>query len=130
MQPKLKIKTKNEEDIYASVIEKSGVKTEFTIHTLLDHMDYTKKKLKETKAQIEINETIDKATLAAIPGLADLVVTPEQLRTVIEYFVRQNAKPEYESLVQTCEVTLASYKKQLLEIEDAFGIMMPSTVRE
>jgi len=118
-----KIIDENVEQPYDSVIQKTGLTSEFTINQLMDHLDFSSKKMKEAETQVEINDKQNELIEETIPVLKD--IPEEQWQMATTYFVRKQQRLEYEQLIETCKETIAKYKKTLEDIKNEFGIDIP-----
>lgn len=118
-----KIIDENVEQPYDSVIQKTGLTSEFTINQLMDHLDFSSKKMKEAETQIEINDKQNELIEETIPVLKD--IPEEQWQMATTYFVRKQQRLEYEQLIETCKETIAKYTKTLEDIKNEFGIDIP-----
>ena len=118
-----KIIDENVEQPYDSVIQKTGLTSEFTIIQLMDHLDFSSKKMKEAETQIEINDKQNELIEETIPVLKD--IPEEQWQMATTYFVRKQQRLEYEQLIETCKETIAKYTKTLEDIKNEFGIDIP-----
>lgn len=117
--PKYEIIEANENKL-DSVIEKSGVTIKFTAQQIIDHLDYTKKALKESEAQLDVNGKQDIMSIEILPILKEIPEDKWQL--VMSYAGRQVSRPEIESLIETCKTTIESYESQLAEIKKLLEI--------
>jgi predicted DNA-binding protein YlxM (UPF0122 family) len=98
----------------------------FTVQQLIDHLSYTKKMLKQSEAQLEVNNTQDAMSLEILPILKDIPEDKWQL--VMSYAGRQVSRPEVEDYIATCKETITSYETQMKEIVDEFHIDVPDEI--
>ena len=66
-----KIIEKKDSDL-ETVIEKGGLTTTFTIQDVLDHLEYTEKTLRQTKAQLEAEDMQNTLAEETLPILKEL----------------------------------------------------------
>ncbi len=103
-----------------TIIEKSGLTTKFTAQQVIDHLEYTKKMLKQTEGQLDVNSKQDEMSFEILPILKDIPEDKWQL--VMSFAARQVSKPELVDYIQTCNETIASYETQLAEIKSILGL--------
>lgn len=114
-----KIVEKKENDL-ETVIEKGNLTTRFTIQDIKDHLAFTEKTLRETKAQLEAEKIQDKIALEILPLLKE--VPSDKWNVVLMYANRQVQRPVSESLIETSEATIKSYTEQLEIIKKDLGL--------
>ena len=103
-----------------TIIEKSGLTTKFTAQQVIDHLEYTKKMLKQTEGQLDVNSKQDEMSFEILPILKEIPEDKWQL--VMSFAARQVSKPELMDYVKTCNETIESYEKQLAEIKSILGL--------
>lgn len=110
----------NNDDPMESIIEKHGVTVKFTGNQIIDHIVHTKKTLKQSLSQIQIEDKQDELALEILPMLKD--IPADKYAVAIGYIERQIARPSLNDLIETCENTITSYEKQVELIKDQVGI--------
>lgn len=105
-----------------SIIEKSGIKTTFTLSEVLNHLEHVKKTLNNTQVQLNTEAMQDELAIKLVPEIATL---PEDKWQIIEsYAQRKLDKEEKLKLIDVCNETIKTYSdvsakvSELLEIED------------
>lgn len=105
---------------YDWTIEISGVKTEVTINSLLDHLESTQKVQKEQSGQMTANAEMCRRLEDEYEFLKDL---PQDKWEVLNaYSGKKVSDRQAEELIKMCDETIATYTKHLEEIEKATGI--------
>lgn len=122
-----KVIEKKDSDL-ETVIEKGGLTTTFTIQDVLDHLEYTEKTLRQTKAQLEAEDMQNTLAEETLPILKELPEDKWQL--IIAYASRKNQRPLSVSLIETAEKTIESYKAQLEQIKNDLGLSIEPVVEE
>lgn len=108
------------EDPMESIIEKSGVTTKFTPNQLIEHLSFTRKKLKESEGQLFANDFQDNIVEEMIPSVKDYKL--EELQMIMMYAARKVQRPELESFISTCKETIESYTSQVESINKALKL--------
>lgn len=108
------------EDPMESIIEKSGVTTKFTPNQVIEHLAFTRKKLKEAEGQLFADTFQDKITEEMIPAVKDY--KPEELQMIMMYASRQGQREALESLIKTSKETIESYTSQVEAINKALKL--------
>lgn len=103
-----------------TIIEMGGVTTKFTMQQVLDHLEYTTKVLRETKAQLEAQKIQDQMAVEILPILKE--IPEDKWNLVMAYSARQVQYPESEGLIETSEKTLKAYEERKAQIKEAIGI--------
>ena len=103
-----------------TIIEKGGLTVKFTVQQVLDHLEQTKKTLREANAQLTAHTHQDAMTLEILPLLKE--IPEDKWNLVAQYAYRQVQAPEIKSLIELSEKTIASYEEQLEIIDKEFGI--------
>lgn len=114
-----KIVEKKDNDL-DTVIEKGNLTTQFTLRDVKDHLEYTKKTLAQTKAQLEAEKMQDKIALELMPILEQL--PEDKWKLVSAYAQRQLERPVSEMLIKTAEETIQSYTEQLETIKKELNL--------
>lgn len=109
-----------QKDPLTSVVEMGGLSTKFTVLDVINHLNFTEKTLRETKAQIDLNEKLDADAVAKLPELKN--IDEEHYLTYIQYIQRQLEAMDHKSIAEECEKTLATYSDRLAQIKDTVGI--------
>lgn len=122
MDNNLKIK-ELKEDPYETIIEKTGLTSEFTLATVVDHLDHCKKRLMEATAQLKVHENQDELAIKILPILKDIPL--DQVEMVRAYCDRQISNPAIKDLMTTCEETIKNYQESLPEIYKLVGVEIP-----
>lgn len=104
-----------------TIIEKSGLTVKFTVQQLKDHLEKTRKILRETKGQVFAHEKQDEMAIEILPLLKE--IPEDKWNIVAQYATRQIQAPEIKSFVELSENTIKSYTEQLEIIEKEFGIV-------
>lgn len=105
---------------FDTVIEISELTSDVTINALLDHLESTQRVMKESLAQIDVNEALNTKAEEELPILAE--VPKDKLALALSYFGKLAANKQAEDLIATCEETIRTYERHLLNIEEATGI--------
>lgn len=114
-----KLKQRGEND-FDSVIEISGLSSDHTINSLLDHLENTQRMAKETDTRLQMDEMFVVEALKKMPQLAE--IPSEHLPLAIMYFAKLEAIRTAKDLLATCEDTIGTYTTHLKAIEEATGI--------
>lgn len=122
-----KIVEENENDL-DKLIEKGNLTTRFTLRDVKDHLEYTRKTLEQTKAQLEAEKMQDKIALELMPILEQL--PEDKWKVVSAYAQRQLERPVSEMLIQTAEETIKSYTEQIETIKNELGLSIEEKVVE
>ena len=122
-----KIKEKKDSDL-ETIIEKSGLTVDFTLQQVIDHLEFTRKVLRETEAQLEAHKIQDKMAIEIIPALAELPI--EKMNLVSAYAGRQLQRETSENLIETSKKTIASYEEQLETIQEKLGLSLEEKEEE
>lgn len=110
---------KNENDL-DTLIEKGNLTTRFTLRDVKEHLEYTKKTLAQTKAQLEAEKMQDKIALELMPILEQL--PEDKWKVVSAYAQRQLERPVSEMLIKTAEETIQSYTEQIETIKNELNL--------
>lgn len=111
---------------YDSKIECTGLTSQFTINEVLDHKEYTEKKLREAKGQIDADRKQMELIEKLFPGVKD--IPAHNYEMVVRYIANQEQIKQLEDLEKTCQATLDSYDERLELITEQLGIEMPVKV--
>lgn len=105
-----------------SLIEKSGIKTTFTLSEVLNHLEHVKKTLNNTQTQLNTEDMQDELAIKLVPEIANL---PQDKWQIVEsYAQRKLDREEKLKLIDVCNETIKTYSdvsakvSELLEIED------------
>lgn len=109
-----------------TVIEKGNLTTRFTLQDVKDHLEFTEKTLKQTKAQIEIEDTQNAMAEEIIPILKD--IPDDKWNLVMMYANRKVARQPALDIISTAEETIKSYTEQVKIIEEQLGLSMEEKV--
>lgn len=114
------LKTKGETDEFESVITISGLTSDVTIHSLLDHLESTQKTAKEAHMTMQVNDMFISEAEKKMPLLAEI---PEEHRALAsQYFFKLEANRQSQNLLDTCQNTIETYTTHLKAVEEATGI--------
>lgn len=119
MEYTYKIVDKKENDL-ETVIEKGNLTTRFTLGDIKDHLSFTERTLRESKAQLEVEIKQDEMAVEILPMLKE--IPADKMGLVLAYANRQVKRPLSEDLVKTSEETIASYTEQLEIIKETLGL--------
>jgi hypothetical protein len=115
---------KEEENPLESLIEMSGVTSEFTLQAVLDHKAYVEKVIRENTAQLTV-EAQQNAMVEEIFPMAKEI--PEDKYVLLaSYLGRKIQEPATRQLLETSEKTLASYEERIEQIKEALNISVPN----
>lgn len=110
MEYTYKIIEKKDNDL-ETIIEKGNLTTRFTIQDIKDHLEFTAKTLKQTKAQIEVEDQQNVMAEEIIPILKE--IPEDKWNLVMMYANRKVARGPALDIITTAEETLKSYTEQL-----------------
>jgi hypothetical protein len=105
---------------FDSIIEITGLKTELTINSLLDHLENTKKVLKEQIGQMQANDILMSKAVEEVPVLKDIPKDKEGI--AFSYLSKKSANYQSENLIKTCQETIKTYEEHIKNIEEQTGI--------
>lgn len=108
------------DDALDTVIEKHGLTRKFTTRSVLNHLDATRRTLKNNEVQLMANNAQDEISLNLIPMLADL--PKDKMEIVQAYASRQLEKPVIEALITACKEVIEEYEPQLEEFKKFLNI--------
>jgi hypothetical protein len=119
MEYTYKIVEKKDNDL-ETIIEKGNLTTRFTIQDIKDHLEFTKKTLRESKGKLEAEKTQDKMAEAIMPSLKE--IPEDKYNLVMMYAGRKLQRASLEDIVTTAEETIKSYTEQLAYIKETLGL--------
>jgi hypothetical protein len=122
-----KIVEKKENDL-DTLIEKGNLTTQFTLRDVVEHLAFTEKTLKQTKAQIEAEDIQNTMAEEVFPMLKD--IPEDKWNLVLMYANRKVQRPLSVSLVEASEQTIKSYTEQLETIKNELGLSTEEKVEE
>lgn len=119
MEFTFKIIEKKDNDL-ETIIEKGNLTTRFTIGDIKEHLTFTERTLRESKAQLDAEVKQDEMAVEVLPILKD--IPNDKWGLVLAYANRQVKRPISEDLVKTSEETIKSYTEQLEYIKETLGL--------
>lgn len=120
MEYKIDKKPEDGQNEFETVIEITGLSSKVTINQLLDHYENTNKVIREQKAQIEVNKTLNEKAIELLPMLKD--IPTDKLNLVLSYASKSLANQQSEELIKDCEESNVNYERHLKAIEEQLGI--------
>lgn len=124
----------NKKEPSKSIIEMGGLKNRFTVQDVKDHLEYVRKSLRETVAQIDVFAKQDQLVIRTsdeLKKITESLPKDEGELKMIEAFInRKITLPQYQQLVKECNKTIKDYEERLKDIEKATGIKPEVKVQE
>lgn len=128
-KPKLVLKSKNNDNVLESVIEVQNITNEVTVEKIVDHFEFTKKKLVEAEAQIEANNVSDKS-VSEMECIKNLPEDEKDREIIIQYLARAKNTQQLEDLVVAANKTLDQYREYFVQIEEDMDIPLKEYLKD